>query len=55
MENPLIHEINLDKYLNEFSALKITILKEKKILIVSLNRPKQLNALNETIFIEIAN
>jgi len=39
-------------YLNTFSTLKINIT-DKKILHVQLNRPRQLNALNEELFEEL--
>jgi enoyl-CoA hydratase/carnithine racemase len=41
------------QFVESFQTLKIEIIKSKKILHVQLNRPKQLNALNETIFLEI--
>lgn len=53
MENPFNQDFNLDQFINSFKTFKITILAEKHILIVSLNRPKELNSLNELIFIEI--
>lgn len=55
MENALTDNFNLEEYLKLFTALKITILEDKKILIISLNRPKQLNALNDILFIEMGN
>jgi len=53
MENVLTDNFNLEEYLKLFTSLKITILKDKKILVISLNRPKQLNALNDILFIEL--
>jgi len=44
------NEISKEKFLSSFSAIKVEVIKEKKILHVQLNRPKQLNALNEVIF-----
>jgi enoyl-CoA hydratase/carnithine racemase len=49
METPF----ELDKFLSSFKSIQVEILKDKKILKVALNRPKQLNALNEVIFDEI--
>lgn len=51
--NPLEKELDIDGYIKSFKALKITILAEKHILIVSINRIKELNALNEEVFSEI--
>jgi enoyl-CoA hydratase len=45
--------INYKDFIQSFSTLKIDILKDKKILHVQLNRPNKLNALNDTLFIEI--
>jgi enoyl-CoA hydratase/carnithine racemase len=55
MDNLINDNFNLEEYLKLFTTLKITILEEKKILIIALNRPKQLNALNEILFTELGN
>lgn len=44
---------NLKNFLNSFQTLEVKIHKDKKILQVCLNRPKQLNALNDVVFEEI--
>lgn len=43
----------IEKFVKSFTTLKIEILKEKKILHVQLNRPNQLNAINEVLFTEL--
>jgi enoyl-CoA hydratase/carnithine racemase len=45
-------DFNCEKFLSSFETLKIEILEEKKILRLKLNRPKQLNALNDLMFSE---
>ncbi len=45
--------IDIKEFLSSFQTLKIEIIKEKKILHVQLNRPKQLNAMNEILFLEV--
>lgn len=46
--------IEMSEYLNSFQTIKVEIVTNKKILHVQLNRPNQLNALNEVIFSELA-
>jgi len=53
MENPFNKSFNLEEFFKSFSTLKIKISEDKHILTISFNRPKELNALNEIIFIEI--
>jgi enoyl-CoA hydratase/carnithine racemase len=45
--------INPETFIQSFKTLKVEVLAKEKILKVSLNRPKQLNALNEILFEEI--
>jgi enoyl-CoA hydratase/carnithine racemase len=42
-----------DDFIKSFKTLEIKVLQEQKILSVTLNRPKSLNALNETMFLEL--
>jgi enoyl-CoA hydratase/carnithine racemase len=45
-------EFNLDNFSKSFETITFEIIKGKKILHLKLNRPKQLNALNEIMFEE---
>ena len=51
MEKPNSSIVN---FISSFTTIKIDLIKEKKVLHVKLNRPEQLNALNEILFSELA-